>query len=291
MSRSPLSATRPIAAALALLASCAALAPASARAQGVLVAPQSVVIDHRVRSGTFEVINPTGAPTEVAVSTVYGYPTTDSTGALVVRMVEAPDSTAPNAAAWVQAFPRRFILQPNSRQTVRLLVRPPATIADREYWSRIVVSAKGAAQIAARAADSTPLQAALSLEIRTIIALMYRKGALTTGLTLAEPRVTVSGDSARLRVRVTPQGNAAFLGTARIALRDASGRVLTTFDRRLAVYEAIEPAWTVPVATLGPGDYTLTLSITTARDDLPEAIVLKTPPVGEQVTFRLPARP
>lgn len=286
-------APRPLArrlAALLLLGTAAAAAP-RLEAQGVLVAPQSVIIDHRVRSGTFEVINPTDAATEVSVSTVYGYPVTDSAGAVTVRMIEQPDSSAPSAAEWVRAFPRRFVLAPNSRQTVRLLVRPPAEVADREYWSRIVVAARGAPVTTTAQADSVPVQAAISLEIRTIIALMYRKGALTTGLALTAPRVTLAGDTARLAVHLEPQGNAAFLGTVTVALRDASGRVLHSYDRRLAVYTAMDPVFALPVQGLDPGSYTATLSISTAREDIAETLVLRAPPVSEQVTFRLPAAP
>src|SRR2546430_14037771 len=95
-------------------------------AQGVLIAPHAVYIDHARRSGTVTLYNPTPDPAEITISTAFGYPVTDSLGHFALRSVERPDSTLPSAAAWVQAFPRRLTIAPLERQTVRLLATPPA---------------------------------------------------------------------------------------------------------------------------------------------------------------------
>src|SRR5204862_6704935 len=94
------------------LAGMLALASASLAAQGVMVAPHAVFIDHRLRSGWVLLYNPGTEPVEVTISTIFGYPVTDSTGAITLRTVDAPDSTVPSALAWIQAFPRRLTVAP-----------------------------------------------------------------------------------------------------------------------------------------------------------------------------------
>ncbi|MEO7134400.1 MAG: hypothetical protein ABI024_09275, partial [Vicinamibacterales bacterium] len=112
-------------------------------AQGVLIAPTAVFIDARSRTASLMVVNPNDQTAEVEIGTLFGYPVTDSTGQLILRTVEEPDSTLPSAAAWVKPFPRRMTLPPKAQQTIRLLVTPPPGLADGEYWARIVVTARG----------------------------------------------------------------------------------------------------------------------------------------------------
>ena len=126
---------------LLMLCAITAAAPAALYAQGVLVAPSGIFIDDRARTGSFELYNPNPQPAEVSISTLFGYPVTDSVGNLTLRTTETPDSSQPSAAGWIQAYPRRLTLQPFERQRVRLLARPPAGLADGEYWTRLVVAA------------------------------------------------------------------------------------------------------------------------------------------------------
>ena len=100
--------------------------PVPALAQGVLVAPHAVFIDHRTRSGWVQLYNPGTDPVEVSIEALFGYPITDSAGHLELRTIEKPDSTVPSAVEWIQAFPRRAVIPAQTRQTVRLLITPPA---------------------------------------------------------------------------------------------------------------------------------------------------------------------
>src|SRR5213593_2310243 len=98
------------------LAGILALGSASLAAQGVMVAPHAVFIDHRLRSGSVLLYNPGTQPVEVTISTIFGYPTTDSSGNIRLYTAENPDSTLPSALAWIQAFPRRLTVAPRERQ-------------------------------------------------------------------------------------------------------------------------------------------------------------------------------
>jgi hypothetical protein len=267
-----------------------ALGPAPLLAQGVLVAPHAIIIDHRTRSGSLSLYNPGTEPAEVSLSTFYGYPVTDSAGEFQLRTVEAPDSTYPSAAGWIEAFPKRMVLAPKERQTVRLLARPPATLGDGEYWARLVVSAKGGTVPVAGLADSSGVSVGLSLEVRTVLPVQYRKGRVSTGVRLTGVAVQVERDSLALRPHLTRIGNGAYLGTLRAVLRDSTGRVVASLASPLAVYYDMAPRLTAPLPTAGlpAGTYRVEVEAAAERADIAPELVLGSPPERSSVAVRLP---
>jgi P pilus assembly chaperone PapD len=276
--------------ALALLALALVVGRATPlRAQGVLVAPQAVFMDHRTRAGAIELYNPGTEPAEVSISTLFGYPVTDSSGVTTLYTSAAPDPDAPSAAGWVQAFPRRLKLAPGQRQTVRLMARPPQNLPDGEYWTRLVIEASGG-RVDVGGADSTSIQVGLLLKVRTVIALLYRKGGVSTGVALSNLRANVVGDSVAVRMRLAREGNAAYLGQVHAALLDARGREARSFAAPMAVYYALEPRYSLPVAGLAPGRYTLALRVDTSRDDITTAGVLAGRAVRDTVSVVVPPR-
>ena len=262
----------------------------SALAQGVLVAPHAVVIDHRTRSGSLSLYNPGEEETEVSLSTFFGYPVTDSAGEFELKTVERPDPTMPSAAGWVEAFPKRMVLGPKERQTVRLLARPPAGLADGEYWARVVVAAKGGTVPVSGVEDSSGVTVGLNLEVRTVLPLQYRKGAVTTSVRLSRLAAAVEGDSLAVRMRLDRMGTAAFIGTIRGVLADSAGRTVTTFSSPLAVYYDMEPRLTaaLPGGRLPPGRYRVRVEIAAEREDLAPEVLLPSRPVRDSMEVRLP---
>ncbi len=276
--------------ALLLAGLTALLLPAMLPAQGVLVAPHAVIIDHRTRSGSLTLYNPGDQPVEVTLSSFFGYPVSDSTGGFELRTIDQPAPEYPSAAKWIDAFPRRMLLGPKERQTVRLLARPPAGLVDGEYWARLVVSAKGGTVPVEGVADSSGVRVALALEIRTIIPIQYRKGRVTTGVRTSSLAASVEKDSLAVRLRLDRTGNAAFLGTLRGALVASTGRVVTTLSSPLAVYYDMEPRVTAPLPAAGlpAGLYRLKIDVAAQREDIPPELVLATPPTRDSLEVHLP---
>jgi hypothetical protein len=249
-------------------------APVVVRAQGVLVAPHGVFIDHRTRSASVELYNPGAQPAEVSISTLFGYPVTDSVGNVTLLTAEAPDPSQPSAAAWIEAYPRRLMLRPRERQRVRLFARPPADLPDGEYWTRLVVTTTGG-RLPSSGPETSAIQAGLSLRMRTIIAAFYRKGAVRTGVALSNVRARIAGDSLVAQARLTRQGNAAFIGMVQGRLLDPNGRQVTAFSSQVGVYYTMEPRFAVPARSLAPGRYVLHVEVGTDRDDLTREAVLR----------------
>jgi len=264
------------------------LVPRLLPAQGVLVAPHYLVMDHRTRSGTVTVYNPSSDPIEVSIGTLFGYPVTDSTGQFTLLTPEHPDSSLPSATGWVEAYPRRLSLAPRERQTVRLLGRPPASLSDGEYWTRLVVTAKGGTVPVTGLADTSAIRVGLTLEVRTILPVFYRKGLLQTGASISNVRTTVSGDSLEIRARLERKGSAAFIGTLRGTLVDSTGSEVSRFATPLAVYFDVDPRFTMPLAHPRPGRYRLFLELATEREDLEPDILLQARPIRDSAEVRIP---
>ena len=275
----------------ALAAGLALAAPLSdACAQGVLVAPHAVVIDHRSRSGSLSLYNPGDEATEVSLSTFFGYPVTDSVGDFELKTVDRPDAAMPSAAGWVEAFPKRMVLGPKERQTVRLLARPPAGLADGEYWARLVVAAKGGTVPVSGLSDSSAVTVGLNLEVRTVLPLQYRKGAVGTSVRVSQLAAAVEGDSLAVRLRLQRLGSAAFIGTLRGSLADSAGKTVLTFATPVPVYYAVEPRITTPLPAGGlrAGRYRLKVEVAAEREDLAPETILPAKPVRDSLDVRLP---
>ncbi len=257
-------------------------------AQGVVIAPHAVYIDARVRSASVLLYNPNPQPAEITISTFFGYPVTDSLGRIVLRTVDHPDSTAPSAAEWIQAFPRRLTVAPLERQTIRLLATPPPGLPDGEYWARLVIAAKGGQVPITGVSDTTRVKVGLTLEVRTIIGMAYRKGAVHTGVAISHLRGAVVGDSVDIWSRIERQGNAAFVGTIHGSLVDTAGRVRAEFRAPIGVYYVLEPRYAAAVGALAPGRYWLKLELTTEREDLAPEVILPGAAVRDSVELRIP---
>ncbi|HKP28792.1 MAG TPA: hypothetical protein VJU15_05295 [Gemmatimonadales bacterium] len=263
------------------------LSPLPVSAQGVLVAPHAVFIDHRTRSGFVQLYNPGTEPTEVSIAALFGYPVTDSLGQLDLHTIDRPDSTMPSAVGWIQAFPRRTVIQPLARQTIRLLVTPPEGVADGEYWARLAISAKGSAVPVSGADTTRGITVGLNLEVRTIIPLLYRKGAVTTSLAVSGLRAERAGDSLVVRARLARSGTASYLGTVRGELVSPAGRTAAKFDMPISVYYDLDPRFTIPAAGLVPGEYLLRFWVTAERSDIAAAQTLKAPTVRDSIRVQI----
>ena len=251
----------------------------------ILVSPHAVFMDHRTRSGQVYLANTGTTPEEVEIALTYGYPVTDSAGNISVRLIERPDSTEPSAAGWIRAFPRRAVVQPGERQVVRLLAQPPATLPDGEYWSRLIITARG--QQMAVASSDTTVRAGVSLEMRTVISVSYRKGQVRTGVEIRDLRASVEHDSLIVWVGLVRQGNAAYLGTTRIRLFDAANAVHGDWTTPTAVYVPVTRRYAFALEGAAPGRYVVSVDLSTAREDLPQRDILPANPAHSSVVVEV----
>jgi hypothetical protein len=270
---------RALARATAIAAIATAVLPVLADA--ILVAPHALFITHDDPTGEVYLLNQGEVAEEVTVELRYGFPATDSLGNIMIRFVEEPGPEHPSAADWLRAFPRRARVEPGQRQRVRIQATPPADLPDGEYWSRLMVTSRPVEE--ASAVVDTTVRAGVTLQLRTITSVTYRKGPVATGLHLDGFRASAIGDSVEAWVSVTREGNAAFLGSVRLELIDPAGKVIASHETPLAVYFEQNRRFVLPIPEVEPGRYRMRLLLSTEREDIDTANILPAPPIERLV--------
>jgi hypothetical protein len=264
---------------IAAIVAAGALAPAAIHA--VYVSPTAVFMDDANRNAQVTLGNSSDVPEEVRIELKFGFLDTDSAGTPFIRIIDDPGPEFPSATGWLGVFPQRTRLEPGEKRVVRLFARPPADLPDGEYWSRLIITSRRAPSPVAPG-DSLG-RAGVSLEIRLVTSVTFRKGQVSTALTLRDVTGAAEGDSLVLRVGMDRGGNAAYLGTMRVQLVDAADSVAREWATPVAVHVPIRRRFVFPLEELPPGDYRLRLSTEARRDDVAEGGVLPAPPVTDSL--------
>jgi hypothetical protein len=253
--------------------------------EAIYVSPTAVFLDDRTASAQVTIGNAGDAPEEAAVELKFGFPDVDSAGTPFVRMVDDPGPEFPSAAEWIRAFPQRVRLEPKSQQVVRLLAQPPRNLPDGEYWTRLIVTGRGAS-VPVAGGDSV-VRAGVSLVIRLVASVTYRKGAVSTGVLLHNLDAEAEGDSLTVWAHMDRRGNAAFLGTADVELVNGGGSTVRRWSTALSVYVPIKRRFSFPIDSIPPGDYRVRFRLSAVRPDLPAERVLPAPTVTDSVAVRV----
>jgi hypothetical protein len=257
-------------------------AGAAAFARAVSVSPMSVFLDHRTRTGTLTLYNPNPLPEEVEIGFAFGYPVSDSTGEVTVPLHETAPAGEPSAQEWLRAFPRRLVLQPGQQQVVRILAQPPADLADGEYWSRVLVTATGGRPPVEQQVQPD-VKVAISMRTIVVASLNYRKGRLTTGVTVRAAEAVRTPEGARVTIDMERRGEAAYLGQLRLEQLDAVGRVLTQEEDVLSVYRTLRRRFVLPPAD---GAVRVRYTFTTDRPELGQRNIIAAPAVTGVIELR-----
>lgn len=251
-------------------------------AHAVTVSPTALFIDARSPTGTLTLVNTGTLPEEIEISFAFGYPVTDAQGVVRVELVETAPAGEPAAHTWLRAFPRRLVLQPGQRQVIRILVEPPAGIADGEYWGRVLVRSRGGQPPIEQMQGDVRMQ--IGIETVFATALLFRKGEVRTGITVRAAEARVDGEQVEVLVDAARDGNAAFLGRFRAELLAPDGRVLGETEDAMAVYRDMRVRLTVPLAPGTPrAGLRVRYTVDTERPDLPANGLLRAEPVSGTV--------
>jgi hypothetical protein len=278
------SARAPLAASLkvAFLAS-ALLAAWAAPLFSVSVSPMGIYMDHRSRTGTLTLYNPGTRTEEIEIGFAFGYPQADAEGNVTVPLVEEAPAGEPSAVPWLSAFPRRVVFEPGQRQVVRLLARPPADLAEGEYWARALVRSRGGqAPIESRTGD---VGIQIDVETVVVVAVNYRNGTVRTGVEVRSADVRLAADSLFVAFEVARTGNAAFLGRAVVEALDERGRVVASSEDVVAVYHSMLRRFPLSLPAGVPAPVSVRITLDTRRDDLPPGGALPARPVVHQVAI------
>jgi len=252
----------------------------------VTVSPTALFIDSRSPTAVLVLFNAGTAPEEIEIGFAFGYPTTDALGRTNTVLTDSAPAGDPSILPYVRAFPRRLTLAPGQRQTVRVLVQAPAGMAEGEYWGRVVVRSRGGTPPIEENRGDVRMQ--LNVETAVATAVLFRKGAVTTGLAVngTTARLTPAGlVEAEFDVRRT--GNAVFLGHLRAEVVAADGRVVGVMEDEMAVYRALRLRYDIPLAPDAPRTgLTVRYTFDTERPDLPSPGAVQAAPVSGTATVQ-----
>jgi hypothetical protein len=183
---------------------------------------------------------------------------------------------------FVRAFPRRLRLEPGQRQTVRVLMQPPAGLAEGEYWGRVLIHSRGGRPPVEQQQGGIRMQ--IDLETVIVGAVNYRNGTMRTGVKVDSARATVSprADSVHVVADISRSGNAAYLGRMTLELVSGEGKVLGTTEEDFAVYRSLRKVESIAVpAGASLRGATVRYRFTTERPDIdPESRLVAEPLTG-----------
>ena len=161
-------------------------------------------------------------------------------------------------------------------------------LPDGEYWARLIIAAKDAELPATTSSDSTSVSVGLTLEVRTIIAVNYRNGVQQTGVQLGVLSAATEGDSLVVRAPMQRTGSAAWIGLTTVKLHTDDGRSIASQTMQTAVYQSISPRFAFDRRTLAPGQYRISIDVSTDRPDVTQSTLLRAPPQHAETTVTLP---
>jgi P pilus assembly chaperone PapD len=206
---------------------------------GVLVAPTSVILSDRKRTGRLTVQNPTDKPKQVEIRFSFGMPVSDSAGNIRLNLQDSAVTDERSALGWIKAFPKKMILDPNSSQVVRFLARPPRDLADGEYWARIMVRSQEGETTIPLPTNNDKITTKLNMIMQTAIVLKYRSGNLVSKLEVQETEVFQTDTIITAFIDMVNRGNVSYVGILNCRLVDAGGREISKADIDLAVYREL----------------------------------------------------
>lgn len=255
-----------------VLASLLALVPAG-RAWAVAVSPSALFLDASSPAGTLTLYNGGSLPEELEISFAFGYPTSDAAGNVTVQMVDTAPAGEPSIVPWMRAFPRRLVLQPGQRQTLRVMVQPPAELGAGEHWGRVLIRSRGGQPPIEQQEGGVRMQ----INVETVIAtaVLFRKGEVTTGIAVSGATAAPAEGGVRAVLDLARQGNAAFLGRVVTELVAPDGRVAAQREDPVSVYRALRHAVTLPLpaGVTSAAGYTVRYRADTDRPDLPPGFI------------------
>ncbi len=213
----------------------------------VLVAPTSVYLSEKDRTGRMTIQNPSDSPKEISVYFSYGIPESDSVGNVRIKLEDSTFTDPKSARDWLRVFPRKMILAPGATQVIRFVARPPKDLADGEYWARIVIRSEGSQATIPVVGEEENITTKLNMIMQTAIILKYRTGNLVAKLDVNETYVNKTDSTYEVFIDMENRGNVSYVGALRVRLLDSGKKIISESRLNLAVYKSLLRKLELPI--------------------------------------------
>ena len=254
----------------------------------VILSPYVVFMDETNKYGSLVVQNESFDSYEISISFIFGYPVSDSLGTRTMNYVSNPSLEDPSITNWIKVFPRKFILAPKERQTVRLLVKPPKGIKDGSYWTRIVTQSTPIDE--QKDSTTTGVSAKIKFVLNQITTAIYRKGNASTGLQISDVKLYQdSTDTQQILYSLKREGNSPFFGNFILKVYNELGDLVKEESDYASIYVDFIRNYVLNKDDFKPGKYRAELEIVfNEKEDIPKSKMEQMPPIENKFEFIIP---
>lgn len=252
----------------------------------VTISPTAVFLDKNSKVGSFYVSNPTESAVEVRLSFEFAYPATDEDGRVYLNYEDAEAEQRFSLEPHLRAFPTTFVLQPDERQTIRLVGRIPQNSDPGMYWTRMRISSNqltppigevGEGQVAAQ----------VSFQIDQVTAVLVQHGDVQTGLQIHNSNAYVEDNRLVVITEVERTGNSPFIGSVLTKVLNSSGEQVDSRRSSTSVYFRNNQRVELDAGNWPAGRYMVETTFESQRNDISSQNLLQIPEVSEQTTFTI----
>lgn len=266
-----------------ILALLAFLIIASSVQAQVVITPYVVLIDNQNKFGTYTVINQTNEEQEVSIGFQFGYPVSDENGNVTMKYEDNPSPGMNALNSWLKIFPKRFLVKPGEKQVIRMTVDPPANLAAGTYWTRMITST----QTKTTFSDTTKnLSAKINFVLNQITTVIYKNKQFNANLNYKA--LTVNQDTLGINFvsDISVTGDQPFFAKLEYKVLDNSQNAVYEREEYSSIYFDMKKKYEVPLTELLPGNYTLTVKISSDdNSDIPRSDNFPITPVEQTVNF------
>ena len=260
---------------------------ASFLAGQVTISPTSLFVDSQKRFETLLIMNPSPVAQEIKLSWEFGYPKTDEAGDITFIYNDEEKAAVNSAAEWIRGFPKNFILEPGTRQTIRVTVKAPRGLADGTYWARLKTTSSPISPPVGSSLDGG-VSANITFQFNQITGVFYRHGNLSTGIDLKNVRAEVVDDKVLIFSNYTKSGNSPFLGTMAVSVFDSKGKHILSEQNLVSIYYDGLRRLDMDAQNLPKGSYEYEVTFSSGRGDIPDANIVSAPTVKARGNFIKP---
>lgn len=253
----------------------------------VAIAPTAVFLDKN-GVGTLYVTNNSEQAQEITVNFQFGYSFQDSKGFLTVVYDDSIRAKKYGLDNMVKAFPRTFNLPPKQQQIVRIQARAPKDLPDGMYFSRLKIGSTGqAAEIGA--GETAGISTRVNVRYEQVIAAFYKKGNVTTGISLDGIEATLDSNFLSLNMTYATKGNAPYLGRMKTKVLAQNGDIIAEGSQSAALYFEGKRKINFALSEVPkPGTYEIIIEFETKRNDISQEDLVQSQPYVYKTRIQLP---
>lgn len=254
----------------------------------VIISPYIVYMDDQNKYGSMIVQNESFDPYEISISFIFGYPVSDSLGNRTMKYVQNETDSLPSINKWIKAYPRKFVLNPKERQTIRLMIAPKANLGNGTYWTRIVTSSTLVENDTVE--SHSGVSAKLKFVLNQVTTAIFRKGDAYTNLIIKGTDIIQdSTNTNQLLVSLKREGNSPFFGYLNLKIFNSENKIIKEERDYLSIYYDMVKNYILPTDKFTTGNYRAEIDIEfNEKEDIPESKMGKIPNVKKSFEFNIP---